>query len=306
MKDNSKYFLGIFFVLISAVTFSAKAVFVKLAYLSPVDSITLLTLRMLFAFPFFASVVFYNRKKLSSLDLKKKDWFIIFLMGVAGYYLASLFDFIGLQYVTAGMERLILFVYPTLVVLLSRIFLKNKIGKNEFLSLVLTYSGILFVFYTADNKTNRDTLKGAAFIFACAFTYAVYFIGTEKLTPKLGSVLFASLALSISSIAVFIHFFIVKSTEDLNLPPRVYYLSIAMAIVSTVIPVFFAAEGIRLVGAGRAAIVGSIGPVSTIILGYFFLNEIISPSQGIGTLLVLAGVLIISVKKKTTWIFSLS
>ncbi|MCE9500820.1 MAG: DMT family transporter, partial [Leptospira sp.] len=121
----------------------------------------------------------------------------------------------------------------------------------------------------------------------------------EKLTPKLGSVLFASLALSISSIAVFIHFALTNKISDLVLPERVYYLGIAMAIVSTVIPVFFAAEGIRLIGSGRAAIAGSIGPISTIFLGYIFLNENISVNQGIGTVLVLAGVMIISVKKKT-------
>ncbi len=294
-----KNLVGAILIFIGAVCFSAKAIMVKLSYLHEVDAITVLTLRMLFALPFYIIILFLNRKKLSEVksSLTRRDWINVVIMGVIGYYLASIFDFIGLEYVTAGLERLILFIYPTLVVILSAIFLKKKIGKTEYIALGLTYLGVFVVFFDDAIVAQNNVWLGTACIFGSALTYAIYLIGTGQLTPKLGSVNFTALSMIISSLVVFIHYLFVGKIEHLFANKEVLILTFNMAVFSTVIPSFMIAEGIRRIGSGRASIVASIGPVSTIVLAYFFLNEGFGPIQLAGTLLVLAGVIAVSLKK---------
>ncbi len=294
-----KNILGAVLIFVGAVCFSAKAVMVKLSYLQNVDAITVLTLRMLFSLPFYLVILFLNRKRLeeAKASLTQKDWINLVIMGVVGYYLASIFDFIGLEYVTAGLERLILFVYPTLVVLISAIFLKKKIGKTEYIALGLTYFGVFIVFFDKAVVSQNNVWLGSACIFASALTYAFYLVGTGQLTPKLGSVNYTALSMIVSTAVVFLHYLIVAKVGDLFNNKEVLWLCLNMAIFSTVIPSFLIAEGIRLMGSGRASIVASVGPVSTIILAYFFLNEEFGTIQFIGTVLVLSGVLTVSVKK---------
>jgi drug/metabolite transporter (DMT)-like permease len=296
-----KNILGAILIFVGAVCFSAKAVMVKLTYIHEVDAITVLTLRMLFSLPFYIVILFFNRKKLQESQslLTRKDWVNVVIMGVVGYYLASIFDFIGLAYVTAGLERLILFIYPTIVIILSAVFLKKKIGKVEYISLGLTYLGVLIVFFDDAVVSQNNLWLGTACIFASALTYAFYLVGTGQLTPKLGSVNYTALSMIVSSVAVFIHYLVMSENNIGNLfvDKDVLWLTFNMAVFSTVIPSFLIAEGIRLMGSGRASIVASVGPVSTIILAYFFLNESFGPIQFVGTVLVLAGVITVSVKK---------
>jgi drug/metabolite transporter (DMT)-like permease len=294
-----KNILGAVLIFIGAVCFSAKAVMVKLTYLQEADAITVLTLRMLFSLPFYIVVLFLNRKKLqeAKTTLTQKDWINVVIMGIVGYYLASIFDFIGLEYVTAGLERLILFVYPTLVVIISAIFLKKKIGRTEYIALGLTYFGVFIVFFDKAVVSQNNVVLGSICIFASALTYAFYLVGTGQLTPKLGSINYTALSMIVSTAAVFLHYFVVGKIENLFANKDVLWLCLNMAIFSTVIPSFLIAEGIRLMGSGRASIVASVGPVSTIILAYFFLNEEFGLIQLMGTVLVLAGVLTVSVKK---------
>jgi drug/metabolite transporter (DMT)-like permease len=295
-----KNILGAVLIFVGAVCFSAKAVMVKLSYIHAVDAITVLTLRMLFSLPFYIVVLYLNRKKLeeAKTTLTKKDWINVVVMGVVGYYLASIFDFVGLEYVTAGLERLILFVYPTLVVVLSAIFLKKKIGKTEYIALGLTYFGVFIVFFDDAVVTQKNVWLGTLLIFGSALTYAIYLIGTGQLTPKLGSVNYTALSMIVSTVVVFLHYFIVADVKNLFANKEVLWLTLNMAVFSTVIPSFLIAEGIRLMGSGRASIVASVGPVSTIILAYFFLDESFGWIQFAGTVLVLAGVLTVSIKKK--------
>jgi len=272
---------------------------VKLSYLQDTDAITILTLRMLFSMPFYIVVLILNRKKLedSASSLVRRDWVNLIIMGIVGYYLASIFDFVGLQYVTAGLERLILFIYPTIVVILSAVFLKKKIGKIEYISLALTYLGVFVVFFDDAVTAQQNVWLGSVCIFGSALTYAFYLVGTGQLTPKLGSVNYTALSMLVSTIVVFLHFSLVKNVNVLFAKPEVVELGIYMAVFSTVIPSFLISEGIRLMGSGRASIVASVGPISTIILAYFFLGESFGMIQLFGTILVLAGVLTVSVKK---------
>lgn len=294
-----KNILGAVLIFVGAVCFSAKAVMVKLSYIHEVDAITVLALRMLFSLPFYVVILVWNRKRLveSSKTLTSKDWWNVVIMGVVGYYLASIFDFIGLEYVTAGLERLILFIYPTIVVLISAFFLKKKIGRTEYIALALTYFGVFIVFFDDAVVTQKNVVLGSICIFGSALTYAFYLVGTGQLTPKLGSVNYTALSMIVSTVVVFLHYLLVADVTTLFANKEVLWLTINMAIFSTVIPSFLIAEGIRLMGSGRASIVASVGPVSTIILAYIFLGESFGFIQFIGTVLVLAGVLTVSLRK---------
>jgi drug/metabolite transporter (DMT)-like permease len=296
--EKYKEAIGAALVFVGAVLFSGKAVLVKLAYGYQVDPVALLSMRMLFALPFFLVIAFFSGRRAEQVQLNQRDWLAVLALGIVGYYLASLFDFLGLQYISAGLERLILFVYPTLVVVLSAIFYGIKIGKREYRALLLTYLGIFVVFYHDLSLNQSGVVIGSLLIFASAFTYAIYLMGSGRLIPKLGSVRFTAYAMIVSSVAVLAHYAVIHGFARWDFPAEVYILGLIMAVFATVLPAFLLSEGIRLIGSGRASIVGSVGPVSTIVLAYMFLNESITMYQLLGTALVLVGVLTVSAKDK--------
>jgi drug/metabolite transporter (DMT)-like permease len=273
---------------------------VKLAYRdTAIDPVTLLALRMLFSLPFFLISAFAVSKKQTNIRFTGKQWMSVAFVGCLGYYVSSLLDFFGLQYITAGIERLVLFVYPTLVLLMSSLLFKQKITKIQGIAVLITYAGLVLAFANEANLQidGNNFYKGALLILACAFTYAAYIVGSGKLIPVLGAAKFNSYAMSFAAIAVLVHFFI-SSTESLfDFSSQVYLYSFLMALIGTVIPSYLVAEGIKRIGSNNAAIVGSVGPVSTIIQAYFLLAEPFSIIQGIGTLLILGGVLMISLTK---------
>lgn len=300
MKENTQVeWKGVAFVLIGALLFSAKAVVVKLTYRYEISPIGSLFFRMLFAFPFLVWMAWSAEKNSERTILTKKDYWNVLLMGVVGYYLASLFDFLGLKYISAGLERIILFIYPTLVVLLSFFFLKKKIHVREVFSLILTYTGV-FLAYGQDVQLGspKDVSLGAFFILLSALTYAIYLMGSGSIIPKLGAKRFTAWALIISSIVVFLHFLIFGTYQELIQPMSFYLLAFVMGTVNTVVPAVFVSEGIKRVGSKTAAIVGSVGPMSTLFLAYWLLEEPITILHSIGTLFVLTGVFWISTRKK--------
>lgn len=295
-KPNSSYFLGTILVLISAIGFSAKAVMVKLAYGYNVDATTLLFLRMAIATPFFLVVGIYKSKS-EATNLSYSDWGYVVLLGFLGYYLSSILDFVGLVYISAGMERLILFIYPTLVVVLSAILFKHKVRRREILSLCITYIGIAIVFFTDKVEKTENIFLGAFLIFLCAFTYAAYLMGSGKMIPKIGASRFTAYAMLVACLSISIHFLVTHKADSLNLPLEVYALSFGMAIISTVMPTFLLSQGIKRIGSGTASIIGTIGPVSTILLAWIFLGETLNLLQLIGTAFVIAGVFIVSYRR---------
>lgn len=300
MKENTQVeWKGVAFVLIGALLFSAKAVVVKLTYRYEISPIGSLFFRMLFAFPFLVWMAWSAEKNSEKISLTKKDYWNVLLMGVVGYYLASLFDFLGLKYISAGLERIILFIYPTLVVLLSFFFLKKKIHLREIFSLILTYTGV-FLAYGQDVQLGspKDVSLGAFFILLSALTYAIYLMGSGSIIPKLGAKRFTAWALIVSSLVVFLHFLIFGTYRELIQPMSFYLLAFVMGTVNTVVPAVFVSEGIKRVGSKTAAIVGSVGPMSTLFLAYWLLEEPITILHSIGTLFVLTGVFWISTRKK--------
>ncbi len=297
-EEKFQIWLGVFFVFVSSISFSAKSVLAKLAYKEISDSVTVLMLRMVFSLPFFLVVAFSKKRR--DYFLTFKDKFQILTLGVIGYYLASLFDFWGLEYIPAGMERVILFVYPTLVVFILAIIYKRKPEKREVLALGLTYGGILFIFIEEKIIFQPFLFLGSFFVFLSALFYAIYLIGSEKLISKIGATHFTAYALSISGFCILIHFLLFREVKLLfTISLDTYILCFLMAIISTVIPTFLLTQGIKRIGSGKSAIVGSVGPVSTIVLAYFFLGEVIGISEVLGTCLIILGVLIVSSTKKT-------
>lgn len=304
MTQHSKnYFVwGIIIALIGAICFSTKAIFVKLAYRdTAVDAVSLLALRMIFSLPFFVISAIASSSKSDNVKFTTKQWISVAFIGCLGYYISSLLDFLGLQYVSAGIERLILFVYPTLVLIISAFIFKEKIKKLQWLAVAVTYAGLLLAFFSeASFQGTHDSnfYLGAILILACAITYAFYIVGSGRLIPSLGAAKFNSYAMSFACAAVLLHYYFTSDQSLFNLPSKVYVYSMCMALFSTVIPSYLVTEGIKRIGSDNAAIVGSVGPISTILQAYIFLYEPIAALQIVGTALVLVGVLLIGKKKR--------
>ncbi len=295
-------FAGTACVLLAAMAFSAKAVLVKLAYAYAVDAATLLALRMLFSAPFFVLMALWSSRGAAAVSLTRKEWLSVALLGFIGYYLASYLDFLGLQYITAGLERLILFLYPTVVVLLSAWLLKKPVRRHHIVALVLSYGGIALVFVENLEYAGHslEVALGGALVFASGVIYSFYLIGSGEVVGKIGAARFTSYAMLVACVVAMLQFLVAHDLSELALPRQVYWLSLLMAVVSTVIPAWLMSEGIRhRTSANHAALVGSIGPVVTIYLGYLVLNEPISAIQLVGVALVLAGVTLVSVKKSS-------
>ncbi len=297
---NTKYLVGSLLTLIGAVLFAGKAVIVKWLYIHyPIDTVSLLALRMLFSMPFYIGILLWEKtKNPTEVRLSKKEWVWMLAIGLVGYYLASFFDFWGLQYISASVERLVLFVYPTIVVVLYALIFKKPIQKTQYIALIITYLGIILAF-VPDLKISlqKNLAFGAFLIFMSAFTYALYLLGNGEMVKKIGTKLFTCYAMLISTVMIILHYWVVADHSLLHYEPIVYTQSIIMAVFCTVIPSFLVSEGIKRVGSGNAAIIGSVGPMATIFMATYFLNESFNNWQIAGTICILIGVLMISVKK---------
>ena len=294
---NRDTFSGVIFALIAAVGFSAKAILVKLAYLDHVDAITLLALRMVFSVPFFVAVaIWVNRRHV--VPLKQQDWLAVIALGLLGYYLSSFLDFLGLQYISAGLERLILFLYPTMTVILSALIYRRAIGRKVIAAMALSYAGILLVFLHDVSMSQGGVVLGAALVFASTLSYSSYLVGAGHAIARIGATRFTAYAMVVASAASLLQFGVTHPLSALDLPLRVYELSIAMAIFSTVLPVFLLSYAIKRIGSGNSSLIGSIGPVATIALAYVFLGERVSLLQIAGSSLVLAGVIVVSMNSR--------
>ncbi|MEO5600820.1 MAG: DMT family transporter [Cyclobacteriaceae bacterium] len=303
-RENKSYFIGgIVICLLGAVCFSTKAIFVKLAYRNTaIEAVPLLALRMIFALPFFVVSALVSSSQSDNKKFSLRQWFYIAVIGCLGYYVSSLLDFIGLQYVSAGIERLILFIYPTMVLLISAQLLKVKIKTYQWIAVGITYAGLLLAFVgevRLEGARSNEFYMGAILIFGCAVTYAFYIVGSGKIIPQVGAAKFNSYAMSFACLGVLLHYLFTSDQSLFAFPSLVYRYSLSMALFSTVIPSYLVAEGIKRIGSDNAAIVGSVGPVSTIIQANIFLYEPILALQIAGTILVLLGILIIGRTKSS-------
>lgn len=286
---------GIALAVLAALGFSFKAIFVKLAYASgPVDAVTLLALRMAFSLPLALWLAVSAGR--AAPPLTRRDWGLLAGLGLCGYYGASILDFVGLQYISAALERLILFTYPTLTVLIGVMFLGGVLERRQVGALLLSYAGIGLAF-AHDLQMAGDlstVLLGAAFVLGSALSYALYSAGAEVAIRRLGALRFSALAILVSTAATMLHFAVAQPLSALNQPWPVLLCGLAMALFSTVFPIVWQSAAIRRIGAARAVLVGTLGPVMTIALGWLLLGEAVSLPQLAGAGLVVAGVLLVS------------
>lgn len=296
-KIKKHALIGAVYAFLAAVGFSAKAVLVKLAYSYSVDAVTLLTLRMLFSLPFFLFLAVWSANSKDAISLSTREWVNIVLLGLLGIYLASLLDFLGLTYITASLERLVVFLYPTLVVILSAFIFKRRIAGSIVFALVFCYGGIALVFAQDVSVDQKDVILGGGLVFASVLAYAIYLVSVGHLIARLGTARFTSYAMTVSSMAAIVHFGIINPGGALIQPLPVYGLALIMALFATVLPALMLSEGIRLIGVDRASIIGSFGPVATLLLAYLFLGEVMTLMQMFGAALVLVGVVFISLQK---------
>jgi drug/metabolite transporter (DMT)-like permease len=291
--------VGPAFAVIGILGFSFKAILIKLAYSwAPIDPITLLTLRMIYSAPFFALMAWWVSKASGVKPMRRSDWLAILWLGFIGYYLASLLDFMGLQYITASLERLVLFLYPTIVVLLSVALFKKRVGGRIWVALALSYAGILLVF-EHDLRFAGDIhgfWLGAALVFAGAFCYALYLVGAGPIITRIGSVRFIAWAMLTSTAFVIVQFLLTRPLAALAASAPIQLLSLVMALFSTVLPTLLVAEAIKRIGANRTSLIGSLGPVFTIWLGWWMLGEAVHWTQLLGAALVLSGVTLVTMK----------
>ncbi|WP_299252153.1 DMT family transporter [uncultured Aquimarina sp.] len=299
MQKSKQISLGIILAVIGVVLFSAKAVMVKMAYKYHISSEHLLLFRMAFSLPFYFVIATLNKPS-NPEKIRKVDYLWIIFFGFVGYYLASYFDFLGLQYIKAGLERIILFVYPTLVIVISRIFLKNKITKQQLVAIIITYIGVVITFWQELQLDTSNLISGVSLIFLSALTYATYLVGSGWLIPKFGAIAFTSYAMIVSSLCIIFQYVVFDRGNLLSYSSEVYVLGILMAFFSTIIPSYLISYAIAKLGASNVAIIGSLGPISTIILAFFFLGESLSLIQIIGAGIVILGIYSITKKSKKT------
>ncbi len=299
-KTKQQYiYTGFLISLMGAILFSTKAIIVKLAFRETgVDAVTLLALRMLFSLPFYLIAAWLTGKKETSIALTPSYWVWIIVMGIFGYYLSSLFDFVGLQYISAGLERLILFLYPTFAVLVNTYIFKAKLSGTQVVALILTYLGIGIAYY-AELQTELGGpgfYFGSMMIFLCAVTYSMYLVGTGQLVQKTGATRYTAYTMIAATMGIFLHYLFTHNVKSFAFTTPLIGYGILLAIVATVIPSFLLSNGMKRIGSNNVSIITSIGPVSTIIQAHFFLGEKIVTMQMIGTALVITGVILISWK----------
>ncbi|MCU0765954.1 MAG: DMT family transporter [Gammaproteobacteria bacterium] len=285
---RSPHAAGLLFAVLSAFGFALKAIFVKLGLAQGGDAITLLALRMGFSLPMFLVLAWMTGAR----GLSLRDWLALAVLGLLGFYLSSLFDFLGLQYISVGLERLILFLYPTLVLLFSALFLRHPVDARVLVALALSYAGIALALGHDLRAVGDvgDVVTGSLWVFASATTFAIYFIGAGRVVARVGALRLTAYASTFACLFTIGHFLAVRPLSALVLPPTAYLVVLGLAVFSTLLPIWFQAEAIRRVGATTASLVGTIGPVLTIGLGWLVLDEPVSAVQLAGAALVVAGV----------------
>jgi drug/metabolite transporter (DMT)-like permease len=287
---------GIVFAFVGVLAFSFRPILIKLSYAAhPVSPVTLLFLRMTLSLPFFLVIGWWLRNQQPRLT--KRDWAAIAGLGFLGYYAASFLDFVGLQWVGAGVGRLILYLFPTLVLLLSFLFLHKKPTWREIAALVLSYAGIALVLSNQLGIESRLFALGAALVFASALCYAAYLVAGSQVVKRVGSMRFTAYSTVVATVPAVLQFAVMESPGALELPPAVWGYAIVLATVVTVLPLFLQAEALHRIGANHFALIGAVGPVSVAVTSALGLDEPFTWIQALGGALVILGVLLVSLKR---------
>ena len=290
---------GLLLALGAATGFSMKAIFVKLAYAYGVDAETLLALRMAYSLPVFLFIGFVALNRVRQ-PVTRRDWAVMALLGFLGYYLASYLDFLGLQHISASLERLILFCYPTLVVIISALWFGKPVTRTMVAALMICYTGVaLAVFHdTGTTGAQGSVLVGSLLVFGSALSYSLYFVGNGQMVGRIGPQMLTGWASSFACLISLLQFFALRPVSALYQPWEVHGYALAMALLSTVLPVWCLSQAIRLIGAGKVALTGNMGPVLTMVFAWVLLGEHPGIYRLIGAGLVIGGVVLIAREKE--------
>lgn len=275
--------------LLGAVMFSAKGLFIKFAYEYQVDTVTLLAIRMGIAVPVYLMIGFYS-ERFYQQRISYRQLMAISVFGLIGYYIASYLDMAGLHYISVSLERVVLYLYPTFVLILSAIVLKQRVSRREVISLLFAYAGIVFIFSENISGDMGNIPLGGVLVALSAFAFAVFMLGSDRHIKLAGPVRFTAYAMSAAGFAVFIHYLLSGRVGILQQPQQVYYWAAVLAIISTIIPSFLMAHGLNVLGAKKVSMLGVVGPVSTLLLGVIFLGERLSLIQVFGVMIVILSV----------------
>ena len=276
--------------LFGAIAFSGKAIIVKLAYRHGVDAVTLIMYRMLFALPFFAAMAWWASR--GQAPLSRRDVWGVLGLGITGYYLASLLDFAGLAYISASLERLILYLNPTIVLLLGWAIYGRGIRRRQALGMAVSYCGVLLVFGHEVHLQGANVAWGTVLVLGSAVSYAIYLVYSGELVQRLGSLRLVGLATSVACVLCLLHFALTRPLAAALVAPEVVWLSVLNALLCTAAPVLMVMMAIERIGAGAAAQIGMVGPMSTILMGVVILGEPFTPWVAGGTVLVIAGIFV--------------
>ena len=279
---------GLLLAAVGSIAFSGKAIIVKLAYRHGVDAVTLLMLRMLFAFPLFLIMAWWAGRGKASMT--RQDWFGIVGLGFTGYYLSSYLDFLGLEYISASFERLILYLNPTLVLVLGWWVYQRQISPRQVVAMGVSYSGVLLVFAQEVSWTGTNVWLGSGLVFCSAVTYAGYLTYSGQLVQRLGSLRLAGWASSAACVFCLMQFALFRPLSLEGVATQVLGLSLLNAIACTVLPVLLVMMAIERIGPGLTAQIGMIGPMSTVSMGVLLLDEPFNGWIIAGTILVVSGV----------------
>jgi drug/metabolite transporter (DMT)-like permease len=300
---QKRFATGLILAVAGSIAFSGKAIIVKLAYRYGVDAVTLIMYRMLFALPIFAVMAWWSSRGKAALT--RNDWLGILGLGFTGYYLASYLDFAGLAYISAALERLILYLNPTLVLILGWLLYKKKMSARQIGAMALSYAGILLVFghelsiqsvvsTSITSSNNSNTALGALLVFGSAVSYAIYLSYSGEMVKRLGSLRLVGLATTVACLLCIGQFAVLRPLSAMAVAPQVIWLSLLNATLCTALPVLAVMMAIERIGAPLAAQTGMIGPMSTILMGVFILGEPLNTWIIAGTVLVLGGVYMVS------------
>jgi drug/metabolite transporter (DMT)-like permease len=290
---DPKLIAGLVLATTGAIAFSGKAIIVKLAYRYGVDAVTLIMYRMLFALPIFAGMAWWASR--GKAPLAARDWVGVAGLGVSGYYLASFLDFAGLQYITASLERLILYLNPTLVLLLAWVLYRRPVRRMQMIGMAISYVGVIFVFGHEVRLEGGQAALGALLVFASAVSYAAYLVYSGQMVQRLGSLRLVGLATTVACLCCLLQFVLLRPMSvAFEVAPQVIWLSVLNATLCTAVPVLIVMMAIERIGPALTAQTGMVGPMSTILMGVVILGEPFTAWIAAGTVLVIAGIFVFS------------
>ena len=289
---------GVALAIVGTLVFSFRPILVKLIYITyPASAVTVLFLRMAISLPFFLVVAWWLRH--DEPRLTRRDWAALIALGFIGYYAASFLDMLGLKYVGAGVGRLILYLYPTLVLLISFVFLHRKPTPRQLGALVMTYAGVTLILASQAHggAEGRLFVLGAMLVFGSSLFYATYLVASAELVKRVGSMRFTAYSMAVATLPAVVQFFALESLSALDLPGRIWFYAFLLGTFCTVLPLFIQAEALKRIGAAEFALIGALGPVSVAITSALGLDEQFTAVQAFGGALVIFGVLLVSLKR---------